>query len=239
MERKFIWKDISPTCLELQPAEAWLTKPLHKNKFLLVSWRMSGSEFTKSLILENFNSLTNTQQWGKSHSIIDSTTAEALKAAGTKIIVVITDPREVAANLLFFDNGLHYYSSDYKIPRERSINSVEFLNSVAKKQVELIKFFSSMFQENCIVVRYEDALFFQEKILSKLSKFFNLIPSNIDGVGKYRDSKYKNVGHFHNFFSKSVSEKHYKLYKTFYEKWDYPFEGLAQLRYKWCVGEIS
>lgn len=238
MNSKFNWKEISPTCIELEGARAWLKKPLNDNHFLLVSWRMSGSEFTKSFIYENYNTIADDNVWGKAHAVLDIFTAEALINAGTKVIVVITDPREVAANLLFFDNGLHHYNLDYKTNKNKSTNSVDFLNEVASKQIQLINYYTNTFKDNCIVVRYEDTLFFQDGFHSKISKFLNLVPLNIDGASKYRNSMYKNVGHFKWFFPNSIIKKHYNKYKDFYEKWNYPYDGLAQLKYKWCVDEI-
>ena len=46
------WIEMIPGYWEYKK-DAWLGHPIESNKFLLVSWRMSGSEFCKELIREN------------------------------------------------------------------------------------------------------------------------------------------------------------------------------------------
>ena len=79
-----------------------LERPASDNKLLLVSWRMSGSEFSKELIRENFPELAPNKLWCKSHVILNDELVEELKKeANTKVFVIITDPREIAMNVAF------------------------------------------------------------------------------------------------------------------------------------------
>ena len=218
----------------------WIRTPIESNKFFIVSWRMAGSEFCKELIRENYPQTQNINHGGKSHTTLDSKCVDDLLNVGTKVFVAITDPREVAMNLLYFDNGLHLHDSDYKnatckVDKQLGIqpNFIELLNDVADKQIELIDTYKKQFGDNCIVLRYEDALHYQDKFHNKVSKFLGTIPKGVDGVTKYKWSIYKNVGNFHQFFDRKNLLEHYNQYKSFYEKWDYGFGGLQELKYRW------
>ena len=152
------------------------------------------------------------------------------------MFVVITDPREVAMNLFHFDNGLHLHDIDYKSDITKTAS---FLNEIADKQIELINYYKNTFGDNCIVLRYEDAFYFQEKFLNQTSKFLDLKSLNVDDVRKYKRSIYKNVGDFNQFFDKEELTKHYKKYKSFYEEWEYPEGGTQAQKYHWCDAESS
>ena len=213
--------------------ESWIRKPFKYNKFLLISWRMSGSEFCKELIRENYPEISTLNYWGKSHSTLDQEIVEELKKSNTKVFMVITDPREVATNLTNFDNQFHLHEHDYTEHTFQNTHSSDFLNETADKQIELINFYQKNFGDNCIVLRYEDAVFNANKFLSQTSKFLNLKPLNIDGAQKYKWSMYKNVGWFGRFFSKEELLKHYNERLSFYKQWRYPEEGLQEKRYNW------
>jgi len=228
------WKDISEDFIELEGATAWLRKPLSHNKHLIVSWRMAGSEITKASIVENFESITEFT-WGKSHSILDDTTANILLGNKTKVVVAITDPREVAINLLSYDNGYHYYDFDYQ--GLRKTNHRLLLKMIADKQINLINYYKKTFKDDCLILRYEDVVFNRTLFYEKIASFFNEQPLKIDGVEKYKSSMYKNCGHFDKFISKETINSHYEKYKTFYEEWEYPLVGLAGLKYWWCTDE--
>ena len=130
-----VWDEIVDGYLELD-SSAWLGTPMDTNKFLLVSWRMGGSEFTKELIRENFPETININHWAKSHIILNNDISEKLVELGTKVFVVISDPREVALNLVYFDRGMHIGTYDYEMWRYNNItNSKEFFNEVADKQI--------------------------------------------------------------------------------------------------------
>ena len=58
---------------------AYFRRPVSENKLLLVSWRMSGSEFSKELIRENFPELAPNKMWCKSHVILNDELVEELK----------------------------------------------------------------------------------------------------------------------------------------------------------------
>ena len=218
----------------------WIRTPLESNKFFIVSWRMAGSEFCKELIRENYPQTQNINHWGKSHTTLDSKYVSDLLNVGTKVFVAITDPREVAMNLFYFDNGLHLHDSDYKnatckVDKQLGIepNFIDLLNDVTDKQIELINTYKEQFGDNCIIVRYEDALYYQNKFHNIVSKFLKTTPIGIDEVTKYKWSIYKNVGDFNQFFDENDLHKHYNQYKSFYEKWEYPKEGLQLLKYDW------
>lgn len=225
--------EISPGIL----ADGWnlyLRKDLPLNKYLLVSWRMSGSEFSKELIRENFPELALNEHWAKSHIILDADIVNTLKKeAKTKVFVIITDPREVAMNIGFYENGVHLTEFDYNLDTNKNLNTSEFLNQVAQKQIDLINFYQKEFGNDCVVLRYEDAAFDQKTFLNKVSKFVNLEPLGVDNARKYKRSIHKNVGHFHHFFTHGPLTRHYLGYKKFYEKFNYPQESLQHLKYDW------
>ena len=228
-----VWDEIVDGYLELD-SSAWLGTPMDTNKFLLVSWRMGGSEFTKELIRENFPETTNINHWAKSHIILNNDISEKLVELGTKVFVVISDPREVALNLVYFDRGMHIGTYDYEMWRYNNItNSKEFFNEVADKQIDLINYYKRVFGDNCIVLRYEDALYYQTDFLNKVSNFLGTEPLGIDDVRKYKRSIYKNVGDFTRFFTEDVLTMHFHEYREFYKEWDYPFKGLHLLKYDW------
>ena len=227
------WQEISPGYWEYPTSNAWVSLPIETNKFLLVSWRMSGSEFCKELIRENYPETSNINHWAKSHIIIGNTvTRDLIEYADTKVFVIITDPREVAMNLVHFDGGIHLQNHDYPSGIIHN-NSVNFLNEIADKQIDLINHYKETFGDNCIVLRYEDAFHYQRKFLGNVTKFLGLDPLWIDDVRKYKRSIYKNVGEFYRFFDKEVLDTHYNEYREFYEKWEYPIDGLQILKYNW------
>lgn len=213
--------------------ESWIRKPFKYNKFFLVSWRMSGSEFCKELIRENYPKISKLNYWGKSHTVLDNDIANHLVEANTKVFVIITDPREVALNILKYDNGLHFHKYDYSKQSQSNPYSPEFLNEITEKQIELINFYQKHFKGNCIILKYEDAVHNVDKFLNQTSKFLDLKPLNIDGAQKYKWSMYKSIGWFGRFFDKKDLSKHYNKYLSFYNQWGYPEEGLQGEKYSW------
>jgi len=228
------WEEIIDGYWEYD-SSAWIWKPIDTNKFLLVSWRMAGSEFAKELIRENFPETTPNSCWAKSHIILDKELTKKLIDAGTKVFVIISDPRDITLNLNFFDNGMHISEYDYEMWRYNNITGDKlFFNEVAEKQIALINHYKECFGDNCIVLRYEDSLHYQKEFLNKVSNLLGTTPLGIDGAAKYKRSIYKNVGDFNRFFTKEALDGHYNEYKKYYEEWNYPFEGLVnQLKYDW------
>ena len=76
---------------------------------------MAGSEFAKELIRENFPETTPNSYWAKSHIILDWELTKKLIDVGTKVFVIISDPRDITLNLNFFDNGMHISEYDYEM----------------------------------------------------------------------------------------------------------------------------
>ena len=214
-------------------ADTWLRKPNENNEYLLVGWRMVGSELSKELIRENFPETVDLKKWSKSHiPLKDDVLNEFIDVNKTKVFLIISDPREVAINIENFENGLHMYSKDY-VSNPDGIGAVEFINEIADKQIELIESYKKQFGDNCIVLRYEDVLWNQGKFLSEVSEFLDLEPLGIDDVRKYKWSIHKNVGNFHRFFSEEVLRAHYEQYKSFYDEWKYDYGGFQWLKYHW------
>jgi len=214
-------------------ANTWLRKPNENNEYLLVGWRMVGSELSKELIRENFPETVDLTKWSKSHiPLKDDVFNEFIDVNKTKVFLIISDPREVAINIENFENGLHMYSKDY-VSNPDGIGAVEFINEIADKQIELIESYKKQFGENCIVLRYEDVLWNQGKFLSEVSEFLDLEPLGIDDARKYKWSIHKNVGNFHRFFSEEVLRAHYEQYKPFYDEWKYDYGGFQWLKYHW------
>jgi hypothetical protein len=227
------WTEISPGYWASNSNNAWVGQPIESNKFLLVSWRMAGSEFCKELIRENYPETTPVNYWAKSHIIMgNKVTSDLIANANTKVFMIISDPREIAMNLVNFDGGVHLHNHDYP-SGILNTNSVEFLNEVADKQIDLVNHYTKKFGDNCIVLRYEDAFHYQTQFHDMVSNFLKTHPLKIDDVRKYKWSIYKNVGDFHHFFPDYVLDEHYNEYKWFYEKWDYPIEGIQLLKYNW------
>jgi len=213
---------------------AYFRRPASDNKLLLVSWRMSGSEFSKELIRENFPELAPNKLWCKSHVILNDELVEELKKeANTKVFVIITDPREIAMNVAFYENGMHLSPFDYTLNSRKDTNNSEFLNQVAQKQIELIRYYEEKFVDDCTVLRYEDAVFNQKAFLDKVSNFTGYTPLGVDDARKYKRAIHKNVGDFHNFFSHGALTRHYLGFKKFYKKYKYPSESLQALKYDW------
>ena len=214
-------------------ANTWLRKPNENNEYLLVGWRMVGSELSKELIRENFPETVDLTKWSKSHiPLKDDVFNEFIDVNKTKVFLIISDPREVAINIENFENGLHMYSKDY-VSNPDGIGAVEFINEIADKQIELIESYKKQFGDNCIVLRYEDVLWNQGKFLSEVSEFLDLEPLGIDDARKYKWSIHKNVGNFHRFFSEEVLMTHYEQYKPFYDEWKYDYGGFQWLKYHW------
>ena len=227
------WVEVAPNYWWYNQ-KAWLNYPLKDNSYYLVSWRMSGSEFCKEFIRENYPETVDMNLWAKSHAELEDNIAQdLLKEANTKVFLIISDPREVAANIINFDAGNHLHQTDYSNYVYQNLNSALFLAEVTNKQIQLIDTYKRQFKDNCIVLRYEDALFYQDKFLNQVSKFLNLEPLNIDDVRKYKWSIYKNVGDFSRFFYPDVLEEHYNEFEWFYDEWDYPKSGLQYNRYNW------
>lgn len=233
MNLPFGWVEELPQYWAYQKSQAWIGEPIESNKFLLVSWRMTGSEFCKELIRENYPETANINHWAKSHIIIGKkVTQQLIENADTKVFVIISDPRDAASNLIKYDNGLHLHNHDYP-SGVYNLNSTQFLNEVADKQIELINHYTKTFGDNCIVLRYEDAFQNQDKFHNQVSKFIGYEPLGIDDVRKYKWSIYKNVGMFRYHFDDDVLLQHYNEYKWFYDKWQYPIDGMYDLKYGW------
>ena len=236
------WSEISAGLFSLKnpnpygvPWNAWIHEPIESNKFLIVSWRMSGSEFCKEFIRENYPSTNNQNHWPKTHIILeDEVTHLLIDNANTKVFISISDPREVAMNLVYFDNGLHLHAADYETDNYiiNSTNTTEFFKEIVNKQIDLVNHYKKVFGDNCLVLKYEDILWNQNEVHNKVSHFLQEEPLGVDGSEKYKSSIYKNVGDFNQFFDEDVLDKHYDEYKWFYEQWGYPKEGLLLNKYK-------
>lgn len=226
------WEETSPGFWKYD-TYAWLRQPPQKNKYLLISWRMSGSEFCKEVIRENFPETVNADQWSKSHiTLTDSTLSKFIDVKNTKVFLVISDPREIAINLIHFDNGIHNHTSDYKVDITKELG-VEYLNELVEKQINLINYYKKTFGENCIVLKYEDAIFNQDHFIIQVAEFLKLTPLFIDDARKYKWSIHKNVGYFHQFFDDEVLLEHYNQCQSFYEEWGYDYTGYQECKYQW------
>lgn len=222
------WQELTPG-LWKEGSTLWLRKPKEANKYILAGWRMVGAEVCKELIRENFPETANLNHWSKTHAKIEPAALdEFIDTDQTKVFLIISDPREVALNSRYFDNGLHIEQEDYD-----DIAEVAFLNSIVDKQVELIKSYKSQFGNNCIVLKSEDAIYNQDKFLGSVSKFLNLEPLGVDDSRKYKWSIHKNIGNFHSFFKESVLREHFTKCKSFYDEWGYDYGGYAWLKYHW------
>lgn len=207
----------------------WLKHPIQNLKYLLVSWRLSGSEFARQLIRENFPETINIDLWGKSHMQIPPQMTSILKKTKIKIFFIIADPRDVATHITFHDNGIHKYGDDYSTYAYNNPLSIQFLNETADNVIKLYNFFNKNFKDNMIVLKYEDAVYHQEQFLNQVSNFINLKPLNIDDNNKYKCDVFKQIGVFELYYNENIFKKHYDNYSFFYKKWGYIVDG-CQLR---------
>ena len=196
-------------------------EPIENNKIALVSWRLCGSEFVKECIRENFPEYCKQTIWCKAHGILPEDVTKKFQENGTKIIVVIMDPRDAAANILHYNNGMFFDKEEYDLEESDNYNTKDFLDAVAEKQMEFIHFYQEKFGENCFIARYEDACYKQSNLLSHLSNFFRLPSLGIDDTQKYKSCIHKNIGDFGLYFSKEDLEEHEYNYDTFYLRYGY------------------
>jgi hypothetical protein len=196
----------------------WLFKPIEKTEFLLVSWRMSGSEFIRELIRENFPSTNNIRKWGKSHTILPNNYKRIFKKTQTKIIFTIADPRDVAAHIKTYENGIHFHTGDNFTDIE---NETLFLYENLKKIANLLSYYYNTFKDNIIILKYEDAINDRNKFLRRVSNFLKEKPLNVDNKQKYDSPIHKPIGIYHKHFKVNSINFHTKQNEIFYKKWKY------------------
>lgn len=196
-------------------------EPIEKNKIVLASWRLCGSEFVKEVIRENFPEYCKSDIWCKAHGILPDDVKEEFIKNNTKIIFVLMDPRDAAANIEYYNNGQFFNEEEYEMEDESYSREKNLLDAVAEKQVELLNFYQHEFEENCIVVRYEDAVYDQKTLLSNLSNFFNLQSLKIDDPKKYKTCIYKRIGDFGLYYQESDLIEHIHNYEDFYIRHGY------------------
>ena len=207
-----------------------LWEPIKTNKYILASWYLGGSVFVREFLRENFPMVANIRNWGKTHVPLDDEIVQDLKRIGAKVVVVITDPREIGMNLLHFDNGKHYNPDHYNGAEP---GSVEFFDQIVDKQFGLIDFYNRNFKTDSAVIRYEDALYDQKPLLEQLFGFFGgeQPPLHVDDARKYKWSCYKAPGDFWQFFDHDVLREHYRRNIHFYKLFNYLPLGHVQWRY--------
>ena len=196
-------------------------EPIENNKIALVSWRLCGSEFVKECIKENFPEYCKDSIWCKAHGILPEDVKKEFLLNNTKIVVVMMDPRDAAANIQYYNNGQFYNKEEYNILDDEESEDKKFLDAVAEKQIDLLNYYQQEFGENCIAVRYEDACYHQDKLLSELSNFFHLPSLNIDDTAKYKSCIYKKIGDFGLYYSEDDLDQHLHCYEDFYISFNY------------------
>lgn len=199
-------------------SDFFLFTPIENTKFFLVSWRMSGSEFIRELIRENFPSTHDIRTWGKSHVIPPKKYQNILKTNRPKIIFTIADPRDVAAHIKHFEYGAHYHSRD----GFTNINNDSiFLYENLKKITNLMTYYSKTFGGNTIILRYEDAVKHRKKFLNQVSRFLGEKPLNVDDKIKYSSTIHKPIGVYPKYFTPQIIRFHSQKNANFYQKWGY------------------
>ena len=196
-------------------------EPIEKNKIVLASWRLCGSEFVKEVIRENFPEYCKYDIWCKAHGILTEDITEKFIENDVKVVVVIMDPRNAASNILNYNNGQFFNKIEYELENYEQLHSREFLDAVADKQIQLINFYRSNFGPNCTIIRYEDACFNQNNLLSELSNFFKLSSLGIDDTKKYKSCIYKHIGDFGLFFEEEELDEHFYSNEDFYTTYGY------------------
>jgi len=203
--------------------KCWFFDENAKNtKFLLVGWRMSGTEFVRETIRENFPSTSNIRDWGKTHTPNIDKYLPTLLEQNTKVFLSIADPRDVAAHILDWRGGqhIHHNEDEWNFDIVDDPNHIRFLEANLNKMVELIEYIQKHFDpKNVLILRYEDAVNNRLNFLWKVADFLNENPLNVDNTEKYLPevSIYKPIGSQHRFrqdFLDIHTEKYYHLYKT-------------------------
>jgi len=205
---------------------SWFWKPIELTKYLIVSWRMSGSEFSKEVIAENFPQCQNYRSWGKSHGYLPDDILRTLKNIRTKIFFIICDPRDAITHILNHDNGAHYHPDDYPDHINQNRNELIFLDENLKIIINLLEYYQSNFGKNLIVLRYEDAVNNQEYFLKQVGQFLYTEPLYVNDKEKYNNPIYKKIGVYPPTFNNNVIKRCYEnsLYakkKEFFKKWGY------------------
>lgn len=195
----------------------YLFTPIENTQFLLTSWRMSGSEFIREVIRENFKSTYDIKKWGKSHAPLPSKYHGIFRRNNLKIIFAIADPRDVAAHIKFHENGAHLHRGDFTNPDDEIL----LLEENIMKINNLLNFYSKMFARNMIVLRYEDAVNNRNLFLNQVSKFINDRPSKKDSQDKYNSPIYKPIGVYREHFSDNAINYHTQSHINFYRNWGY------------------
>ena len=194
---------------------------IHKTKYLLCSWRMSWSEFSKALIWENFPETTDNYIWGKAHVPLQDNLLNALLAAETKIIFVMCDPRDASTHIINHQNGTHFHPDDYPPHIAENPHSVEFLNENTKIIINLLDFYSKHFNGKMVVLKYEDAVNNQPVFLKRVSDFLQIKPFGVNLLEKYSAPIYKGIGVYKTTFNDTIVNQHIQEYESHYRRWGY------------------
>lgn len=204
----------------IESPDYWFMNNIYDTKYLLVSWRMSGSEFSKEFIWENFPSTKNVN-WGKTHIILPNKIVNILKSQKTKVFFIFCDPRDAATHILKHDEGMHYYKKDFSEEANKNTHSNVFLRENVMIIEGLMDFYSKNFKENLIMLKYEDALYNKPHFLKQVSDFLNMDALNVNGNEKYKSKIYKKTHVFQHEFNPTILNLHYRTNIDFYKKWGY------------------
>lgn len=191
--------------------------PVGDLEYMLVSWRMSGSEMVKFLLTENFMDLRTTV-WGKAHLHLTSKVLANISKS-VKVFFIVRDPRDVASDIINVDNGLHFRPHEFRSTQYE--NNLEYLNHNLEIISNLINWYKENFGDHCLFLRYEDFVNDNSITLSKASEFLNLEPENKDSTEKYNSIFFKKVDTRFDCFDQSIMDAHYAMNEGFYKKWDY------------------
>lgn len=215
-------------CWEMHWYEVITTKcwfyEVEKTDFFLAGWRLSGTEFIRESIRENFPSTSEITKWGKSHCVLPEKYYEPLLKRQTKVIFCLADPRDVATHILTWRQGQHIHTQDeWEFHSHDPSNNVRFLNDNLRKITEMLEFFSGTFGENMLTLRYEDAVNDRPHFLRQVSDFLGEDPLNVDNEEKYLPevSIYKPIGIYSSKFSPKDVDEHLRENIGFYRKWKY------------------
>ena len=204
----------------------WLWKPIDLIKYMVVSWRMSGSEFSKEVIGENFQQCQYYKNWGKSHTQLPNEILGKLKYNGVKIFFIICDPRDAVTHIINHDGDIHYHPDDFSEYANKYINELVFLDENIQIIIDLLKYFQTNFGNNLIVLRYEDAINNRKKFLKQVGSFLNTEPFYVDDDEKYHSPICKKISvypqKFNNEYILNVyKSKKYEEKLNFLKKWGY------------------
>jgi hypothetical protein len=191
-----------------------------ETKFIVASWHHSGNVFVRDMIRENFPEWAPYDTAFRTHKI--PYYIEDYLVPTTKVFFVLTDPRDVATNLPYHKDGNDIPYQIYSKKALSDFKGLRWLQENMKIIQKLLAAYEKRFNEKeLMILKYEEAVFKQKEIITKIGNFIGLSPLYMDDADKYKRSIYRPIGTYQKHFSREVIEEDWTLNQTFYERFSY------------------